>query len=176
MHGARQEMQHWRPAWPASSPSEQTDRQTPGRGRGDDSWFGGCQPTWWQQLAFVTGGSRVDGGGPREQGTGTQSCSWRGFLEGFAHWRLNHSAFAELRWWLLGTQATDRDNFYAHPQGGRFSASKGSAKHSDLLVVSQWLQDSKLSQCPSLLPDGNVIILAVRRAPHSVGDPRGCSP
>lgn len=48
-------MQNWRPAWPASSPSEQTDRQTPGRGVGDDRGLGGCQPMWWQRLALIAG-------------------------------------------------------------------------------------------------------------------------
>lgn len=110
------------PGQPAPHLSRQTDRPQE-EGRVMIAGLGGCQPMWWQQLAFVTSSSRVDGGGPREQGTGTQSCSWRGYLEGFAHWRLNHSAFSELRWWLLGTQGTNRGDFYAHPQRGSFSAS-----------------------------------------------------
>ena len=113
-------MQSWRPARPASLPSEQTDRQTPGRGTGDDSWSGGVPAHVVAPAAirhqWLEGGQ----GGSWEQGTGTRSCAWRGFLEGFAHWRLNHLAFAELRWWLLSTQATDRDDFYAHPQRGHF--------------------------------------------------------
>lgn len=80
----------------------------------------------WQRLALIT--RWLEGGRcrPREQGASTKSSSWRGCLEGFAHWRLNHLAFAELRRRLLGAPAPNRDDFYAHPQRGSFPASQGS--------------------------------------------------
>lgn len=83
-------------------------------------------------------------------------------------------AFAELRRWLLGTPATNRDDFYAHPQREVFLLLR--AQQSTLTCsFSKWLQDSQLSECPSLLMDVNVILLAEHRAPQSVGNPGGCS-
>lgn len=57
-----------------SSPSEQTDRQTPGRGAGDDRGLGGgASPCGGDGWHLPPGGLRVDAGGPWEQGT--WSCS-----------------------------------------------------------------------------------------------------
>lgn len=133
IRGARagQEMQSWRPARPASSPSEQTDRLTPGRGVGDDSTVGGkgspCGGNGWHSSP---GGSRVDGGGPRNRAV------LGGLFGSFTRWQLNHSAFAELR---DGSLALPAPTGMASLPISRecCPASWGSAEHSGSLLLSQ---------------------------------------
>lgn len=179
MHGAGRKCRvGCQPGQPALHLSRQTDRPWE-EGR---EMIAGLGVGWCGVPVHVvtTAGirhQRLEGG--RQWALGTEhrytKCARMGFSEGSAHQRLNHFAFAELGWWLLGTPVPDRDDFYAHPQRGHFLLLLRAQQSTltNLLIVSQRLQDSKLSQCPSLLPDGNAIFLAEHRAPHSVGDPGG---
>lgn len=172
---AQQEIQNWWPAWPASSPSEQTDRQTQGRGAGDDSGLGGCQAMRWQRLALITGW--LEGGWWWAPGTGRV----HGVALGGVAWKALHIG-GLITWHLLSSddgslalQPLTGMTFMPIPREEVFLLLR--AQQSALTCsFSKWLQDSQLSECPSLLMDVNVILLAEHRAPQSVGNPGGCSP